>query len=358
MKQLLFSYCLLFSFAAFSQKAIKNPSLTNLFDASDSTGIACYRIPALITAKNGDLLAAIDERVPSCGDLKWSQDINVVMRRSTDNGQTWLSVERLVDYPLGQSASDPSFILDEVTGELFLFYNYMDLENAPDVYELHVLSSRDHGQSWSEPQDITAQISKASWRNDFKFITSGRGTQTRSGTLLHTLVNLDHGLHLFKSDDHGRSWSLIDGAITPANESKVIELNDGTWMVNSRISAGKNRFVHRSKDQGKTWSSAPAPSLVDPSCNASIVRYPIKNGSDLLLFVNTNDPNDRKHLTIRYSEDEGQNWSQGKTIYPGSAAYASMTILANGEIGVFYEQDNYRKNIFARFTLAWLMTKD
>jgi sialidase-1 len=82
----------------------------------------------LTTAPNGDIIAAIDERVPSCGDLKWSKDINIVIRRSSDNGKTWSAIEKIVDFPLGRSASDPSLIVDGITKEIFLFYNYMDLD--------------------------------------------------------------------------------------------------------------------------------------------------------------------------------------------------------------------------------------
>jgi len=57
---------------------------------------------------------------------------------------------------------------------------------------------------------LTSQITKSEWHNDFKFITSGRGIKTSSGKLIHTLVNLENGLHLFGSDDHGESWYLID----------------------------------------------------------------------------------------------------------------------------------------------------
>ena len=60
----------------------------DLFNKSMRKGVSCFRIPALVTAPNGDLVAAIDERVPSCGDLKWSKDINIVVRRSVDNGKT------------------------------------------------------------------------------------------------------------------------------------------------------------------------------------------------------------------------------------------------------------------------------
>jgi sialidase-1 len=116
----------------------------DLFNTTMNRDVSCYRIPALATAPNGDLIAAIDERVPSCGDLKWSKNINIVIRRSSDNGRTWSAIEKIVDFPLGKSASDPSMIVDAVTNEIFLFYNYMDLDKEKDVYYLHVVKSVDN----------------------------------------------------------------------------------------------------------------------------------------------------------------------------------------------------------------------
>ncbi len=175
----------------------------DLFNKSMTEGVSCYRIPAIVTATNGDLIVAIDERAPSCADLRGSKNINIVIRRSSDNGKTWTEIEKVVDFPDGKSASDPSMIVDEITSDIFLFYNYMDLDKEKDVYYLHVVKSFDNGKSWSEPQDITSQIAKSEWHNDFKFITSGRGIQTSTGKLLHCMVNLNSGLHLFGSDDHG-----------------------------------------------------------------------------------------------------------------------------------------------------------
>lgn len=330
----------------------------DLFNAASQEGVACYRIPAIITAPNGDLIASIDERVPGCGDLKFSKDINIVQRRSTDNGKTWSAIETVVNLPFGQSASDPSMIVDNITGEIILFYNYMDLDKAKDVYYLHVTKSADNGKTWSTPEDITSQIAKPSWGKDFKFITSGRGIQTRDGKLLHCMVNLQSGMHLFGSDDHGITWNLYDTAIEPADESKVIELNDGTWMVNARVNnkAGM-RYVHTSKDEGKTWETTPEPALVDPGCNASIIRYTSsKDGydKDRLLFANANSANGRTNMTVKISYDEGKTWSEGKTIYAGSSAYSEMTVLPNGDIGLFFEKDNYTENIFTSFSLEWL----
>src|SRR5690606_25439936 len=318
----------------------------DLFNATTIDGVECFRIPAIVTAPNGDLIAAIDERVPGCGDLKWSKDINIVIKRSTDNGKTWSAMETVVDFPFGQSASDPSMIVDRDTKEIFMFYNYMDLDKAKDVYYFHVVKSADNGKTWSKPEDITDQISKEEWLTDFKFITSGRGIQTRNGKLLHTMVNLNNGLHLFASDDHGKSWYLIDTPIQPADESKVIELADGSWMINARVNKAGMRYVHRSVDEGKTWTTTPEPELIDPGCNASIIRYTaIEDGfkKNRLLFSNAKMEEGRENMTVRISYDEGMTWSEGKTIYSGSSAYSSLTVLENGDIGLFFEQDDHSK---------------
>lgn len=330
----------------------------DLFNSSLNDSIACYRIPSLVTTPNGDVLAAIDERIPSCNDLRGSDDINIVLRRSTDNGKTWLPIETVVDFPLGKSASDASMIVDQMTNEIFMFYNFMNLDTEKDIYYLHVIKSSDNGKTWSKPEDITEQITKPEWHKDFKFITSGRGIQTRGGKLLHCMVNLNSGLHIFGSDDHGKTWFFMDTPIMPADESKIVELEDGRWMINARANDKKGvRYVHISSDEGKTWTTEPEPQLNDPGCNASIIRYTsTKDGykKNRILFANANSVNDRTNLTVRVSYDEGKNWSDGKTVYEGSAAYSSLTILENGDIGVFFEKDEYTENMFARFSLKWL----
>jgi len=361
MKKSFIVLLLVLSFSCREEKATETEKnqlhIEDLFYTEMKAGASCFRIPATVTAPNGDVIAAIDERVPSCGDLRSNKDINIVMRRSSDNGITWSSVEKIIDFPLGESASDPSMIVDKVTGDLFLFYNYMNLQTEKDIYYLHVVKSSDSGKTWSEPEDITHQITKPGWKNDFKFITSGRGIQTRTGNLLHCLVNLNNGMHVFGSKDHGASWYLIDTPILPADESKIVELADGTLMINARVNKSGLRFVHTSSDQGVTWTSTADSTLIDPGCNASIIRYTsLEEGfkKNRLLFSNAKSVNGRTNLTVRISYDEGKTWSDGKTIYKGSAAYSSLTVLDNGDIGLFFEREEYTKNSFARFSLDWL----
>ena len=70
-----------------------------------------------------------------------------------------------------------------------------------------------------------------------------------------------------------------------------------------------------------------------------------------MLLSNINDQKERRELVIRYSLDEGKSWSDPRIIYREEAAYSSMTVLSNGDIGLFFEADNYRKNLFTRIKL-------
>ena len=344
--RILIKYFLIFtSFNFYSQ----NLEFLDLFDNSMNSKVFCYRIPSLVTTTNGTLIAAIDERNNSCGDLKWNRDINIVIRKSFDDGKTWTKIEKIVDYPLGRSASDPSMIVDKKTNEIFLFFNYMDLDNAKDIYRFMVIKSSDNGENWSKPVEITNNIIKKGWEKDFMFITSGRGIQTKDGTLLHCLVNLNKGTHVFGSKDHGKSWFLIDTPLSPGDESKIIELSNGNWLVNSRVNSNDSRYSHISKDNGQTWATFKNKDLQDPGCNASLVKY-----DELLLFTNAFDSKYRKNLSLSISEDQGRTWAKNHTIYTGESAYSSMTKLKNGDIGVFFEKDNYTKNVFVRIPKSWL----
>ena len=279
------------------------------------------------------------------------------MRRSTDNGQTWTSIKTLVDYPDGQSIDDPSMIVDKVTGDIFMFFNYMNLNTESGIYYQRVMKSSDNGKTWSSPVDITSQIRKPEWHSDYVFMTSGDGIQTSSGILLHTIINLSVGGFVFASNDHGKSWSLIDKAITPADESKLVQLSNGNWMINSRVNGAGMRYEHVSSDKGKTWSTKADSDLPDPGCNGDILRYTLKsNGSDKnrILFSNANSSSSRKNMTVRLSYDEGKTWPVQKTIYAGSSAYSDMTVMDNGDIGLVYEKDDYSYIVFDRFTLNWL----
>ena len=311
-----------------------------------------FRIPAIITAKNGDLIVACDARRKTSADLGKQRTIDIVFRRSTDNGKTWSPMKEMDTIDHG-GCSDPSLLLDRTTGTIFCFYNYMSEDRRNNEYRFIVQQSSDHGKTWSKPIDFTDQVAGPKLKNAFKFVTSGRGIQTREGMLLHNYVRVGRGITLFGSGDHGKSWHKISD-VSPGDESKVVQLSDGSLMVNSRIGPGR-RHVHRSVDGGKTWKSDADFSLADPRCNACILQYQFKGSSKSpLIFCNAASNRSRRNLAVRVSHDNGATWSEGKVIDRGPSAYSEITILHDGSLGVVYEP-GYKAIRFVRFSLDELM---
>lgn len=320
---------------------------------SGTDGTHTYRIPTIITAKNGDLIAACDARRKSAADLKPQRSIDIVFRRSIDNGRTWTPIELLEQVDDG-GCSDPSLLLDSSNGNIFCFYNYMVRDVTNQEFRFYVQKSSDHGKTWEKPIDFTDQVAASELKNSFKFVTSGRGIQTRDGMLLHNFVRVGKGVTLFASLDHGNTWKSFC-EVSPGDESKVVQLHDGSLMVNSRIVPGK-RFVHRSSDNGLTWKGADELSLPDPQCNACILQYTSqKDGysKDRLIFCNAASVKGRKNLSARISYDGGESWSDGRVIDRGESAYSEITVLQDGSFGVLYEP-GHAEIRFVRFTLEAL----
>ena len=326
-------------------------------DAVEGVKTAVYRIPALCTAPNGDLVAVCDARHEGGGDLNHAKPINIAVRRSSDGGVTWTEPVFTWKWKWTEdehwAGSDPSLVVDAKAKKIFLFYNVWESKKRHGVFQFYVQESSDNGRTWSKPRDISKDIAFPEWpfgkrdrEGGFIFITSGSGIQAKDGMLLHTIVHVNDGNALFGSDDHGRTWKPFGKPVKNGDECKVVELSDGSWMINSRWRGG-GRQIHVTKDRGKTWESRYDNSLEDPQCNAQIMRY-----GKALLFSNCKSPNRRALLYLRVSADDGNTWSDGICIEPKGAAYSDMTILPNGDIGVLYEGAGYATINFTTVTLA------
>ncbi len=344
MKHLALAFTAAAILAASSAFAVSEPIV--LWQNKDND-VAGYRIPALCTAPNGDLIAACDARKNHHGDLNTCQPINITVRRSTDSGRTWSRPVYSWNWPWNDeehwAGSDPSFVVDKQAGKIFLFYNVWESKKNPGVFQFFVQESSDNGRTWSKPRDISKDIAFSGWpfgkrdkEGGFIFITSGSGVQLKDGTLLHTLVHVNDGNALFGSTDHGATWHAIGKPAKPGDECKVVELDDGALMINSRWHGG-GRQIHITRDRGETWESYYDTALVDGECNAQIMRY-----GKVLLFSNCNMGGRRRcNLCLRASIDNGKTWNKGLQIVPGGAAYSDMTILPDGNIGILYEGAGY-----------------
>ena len=341
---------------------------------SGEDGIDTYRIPSVVVTQKGTLLAFCEARKETYED---QSPINLVMKRSFDNGATWGPMQIILPGHGKEAIVNPCPVVDQSTGEVFLFYNFFPdgkSQFLPGVVRQLWLKSTDEGTTWSEPVDITEQVSNTSvWAG--VGCGPGVGIQLTRGRLIIPCWHFEIGVekesfsNVIYSDDHGLTWHYGSNIPGFSNEHQAVELIDGTLMENIRCHEKTNsRRIAISKDSGQSWlDTYMDKTLKAPGCQASILRYTKKSDGfsrNRILFSNPAHPVNRKNMAVRVTYDEGKTWSAAKTIYPRRSSYSCLAVLKDMTIGCLYERDYYRRITFARFDLEWLtdgkdrLTKD
>jgi sialidase-1 len=359
---------------------------------NDSDGYKVFRIPAVIKAANGDLLAFCEARAG--GD---ASEIDLVSRRSTDDGQTWQALQVVQesddfrelfanDAPpitIGNPAPVVDLLDPDHPGRIWLPFT---LEND----RVFVIFSDDHGKTWSDRREMTHDVKLPEWG----WYATGpvHSIQLQNGKHRGRLViPADHrlgddgadrgaeGAQAIISDDHGKTWRL--GAIDDtydddlkANETTVVELNDGRLYFNTRDQNGKSvgtRGGAYSSDGGDTfdaagntkykWFSPEAAPFDPPVVQCALLRAASTASGDqrnLILFSGPDEDGPsgkgRSDLRLRYSLDETATWHDGPLIHEGPAAYSDMVRLAVDSFGVLFEagvkgQKGHNRIVFVPF---------
>lgn len=344
-----------------------------------------YRIPELLALPNGDLLAFADKRAVGAGDLP--NQIEVYVRKSTDNGTNWGPEKRIT--PVSTSKKDghgdTAAVLDRKTGDIIAVVAFGQgfLNSTPqDPIRIRTIRSRDNGETWEAPIDITSQIYGAGC-DDFTrrnwhaaFVTAGNGLQMRNGRIMFVLnVRESSQLmvqnYVMYSDDGGHKWKVSRGS--PKNtrrggEAKVVELNDGSLLMHIRWTP--NRLQSRSYDNGETWTEATAINgILSSDSNGDLIVYTsTKNGYDkdrLITLVDSTVWNGQRNgypgnPTFYISYDEGYTWTNSKKLYEGYAGYSSLAILKDGSIGILAELGNSWNGpiYFLKTSIEWCNSND
>ncbi|MDP4285692.1 MAG: sialidase family protein [Bacteroidota bacterium] len=342
---------------------------------SGTDGYQSFRIPAIIKANNGDLLAFCEGRVNGSNDFG---NIQIVLKRSSDEGKTWSPLQIVANNDHLQ-AGNPAPVVDLTDprypqGRIFLFYNTgnaseTDVRKRKGHRDVLYLTSTDNGKTWSTPTDITLQVNRINqpdinplwnFKEDWRSYANapGHALQFAEGKYKdrifipanHSSGNpkpqyKDYNAHGYYSDDHGATFHLGESVLfAGSNESTAALLANGTLMMNSRNQTGKYRIVSLSKDGGKTWDTTFVDyNLPDPECEASLLRLDTKRGRSVLAFSNNIDKNDRDSLTLHFSFDEGNSWRKNILVEPANTGYSDILQLSNKNIGVLYEADDYKE---------------
>lgn len=316
-------------------------------------GIDTYRIPALVVAKNGDLLAFAEARHGGRSD---TGDIDIVMKRSRDGGRTW-SEQRTVWDDGRNTCGNPCPVVVTDTGAVVL----LTTRNLGEDHESRIIAgtskgtrtvwllrSEDHGATWSEPREVTATTKLPSWT--WYATGPGAGIELRSEAHRGRLVvPCDHieaktkryYSHVIYSDDGGVNWQLGGTTLKDqVNECEAVELQDGRLLLNMRNYDRSKRTRQQaiSDDGGQTWrEQRHVPQLIEPICQASIRRF----SKAALMFSNPASQSGRERMTLRFSFDEGETWPWSALLDPGPSAYSCLQRTARGEVICLYEAGGY-----------------
>ena len=359
------------------------PSLPRADDKVDvwtsgEEGYHTYRIPAVMRAPDGALLAFCEGRKVGRGD---SGDIDLLMKRSDDGGASW--GEQRVLWDDGDNVcGNPCPVLDRDTGMIFLFLTHNlghDREGeiiagtSEGTRTVWVMTSADGGTEWSPPREVSASTKRRDWT--WYATGPGVGIQLEVGPHAGRLViPCDHieadsqryYSHVLLSDDHGATWRIGGRSKRDQlNECQVAELDSGELVLNMRNynRQKRARAVARSKDGGEsfgevTWDEE----LPEPICQAGMVTVRAGRGGGVverwLAFSNPASPNRRERMLVRVSYDGGLSWHTAALLHGKAAAYSCLVDLSDGNspaVGCLFERGRegpYERNTFQRVKLS------
>ncbi|MEO3815848.1 sialidase family protein [Plantactinospora sp. B24E8] len=353
-----------------------------------------FRIPSLVRTRSDTLLAFAEGRAADNRD--WG-NINLVYKRSTDNGATWSALREVVGAGQG-TWGNPTAVVDRDTGTVWMFMSWNPAGysqngdagttriTAWEHRKVYVSRSTDDGLSWTDPVDMSASLKPRTFGNGTTWawdaMGPGVGVQTSTGRLV--IPALHRNIY---SDDHGTTWkvqrltSAGGGYQEGTSEGTVLELRDGRLMRNDRAvgsvwEAAKRRWVARGTVEGGFDTFAPDPTLLDPRAQGSILRYNTDSPTRIV-FLNSASTETRTKMTVRISYDEGRSWPVYRRLSDaplpawsglggGNVAeggYSSLAKTADYHVGALVEvnentsaSDTSRRSIvFRKFNLPWML---
>ena len=341
-----------------------------------------YRIPSLLTTKEGTIIAAIDKRNQHASD--WG-DIDTMIRRKEVNdtdfndGQVILD---LADNTSGQNKSafliDPSMVQDKETGRIFLLvdmfpestgladsgilktgtgYKKIDGKDYQLLYDSNnsEYTIRENGEVYNSNGDLTEYTIIIECEAPYKELGNIYKNGEYKGNI-YLFTGSDAGelnvvrtsyIWLMHSDDDGKTWS-IPKDITPqikkdwmkfigTGPGVGIQLENGklvfpVYHTNVNVGASQSSAVIISDDNGETWTIGESPNKTygnnpETMTGGGMFTEPqviqTKNG-ELKLFMRNTIAN---YIYVATSRDEGETWYKVEKDINVPEIYCQLSVI-------------------------------
>ncbi len=345
-----------------------------------------WRIPAMVilkhqqgdnASKNGRIVTMADNRFAHNGDLP--NHIDVYERHSDDNGKTWTDHKLVAgsdsDHKLvgvaGNGFGDAALV-ETSKGRLIAImvagqYYFSSTNDRNNCNLPFIITSDDAGETWTTPRDLYSELYNGTYEQGQvlgSFAGSGRGivlqrqkVDSLNGRVMFAMSHRfkDTGIqeYIIYTDDEGETWKMSPkSAYNGGDESKLVELADGTVMISVRQSG--NRGFNTSTDGGMTWGTQTTNSNISGNaCNADILYY----NKHVLLHSYVNNGS-RKNLTVKASFDNGKTWGNGIVICAPSSCYSTMDLTKDGKVAILYEDASCSTGFaltYASFPIDWIV---
>ena len=367
-----------------------------------------YRIPAITTAKNGNLIAVSDYR--HCGaDIGYGR-IDLHARISEDNGANWGDIKTIIEGKGYGSADkmyvgfgDAAIVADRESDRVLMLSCAGDITFQSGTRSHHQNIARfysdDNGATWSAPDDIAEAI-YSKWDNSnhgpvmAMFVGSGKIHQSRYVKVndyyrlyCAVLLKNKNGVYtnfVLYSDDFGGTWDVLGGVNTAAipsggDEPKVEELPNGNVVISSRISGGRDFNIFTFTDKEAATGSWGTRATSNASNNGVVALGNSTNGEILMVPAVRNEDGEnvwialqsvplgsgRTNVGIYYKElaskldyntpaNFAKDWDgRHQSSYMGSA-YSTMCIQSDSTIAFLYEESTYGADytiVYKNYTL-------
>ncbi len=332
------------------------------------TSDTLYRIPSLVVANDGSVLAFCSCRKGGVKDF--GHDSDVVLRRSSDGGSTFGPISTLMTKPGADIHHGPA-VVERNSGRLFKFGKFWPggadhkaamhtIDESPYAKMVeagwidHVVISDDHGRTWSPPSPVPLDFPSTAFRCGTG--NGNHGIQLRDGRLIlqagHMMTwegfpdALRMHLGTFFSDDGGTTWKRgINIPHQQVREFAIVERLDGRLLLSIRATPrpANDRFnptarkisggqmLALSEDRGESIASSWLNSGL-PYGDSNTGMVILHDGSAHGLIIHSTPMQKRTKLALHTSPDGGATWRLAHTLDWNGVGYSDLALSPDRQV--------------------------